>query len=151
MQRERNHEGDPRYKLDDSRRVYVYRNLHKACWSVRQDNLVKMHTETLVLFDCQFRVAKKGREKVLREKRKNVHAGISGYIDTFEVDDWENNHPNTARVRYNPYKHETFVDSGGAPVFWSRSVKMEIGCASHGNMVKDEVRYVPSVEYANCY
>ena len=140
---------DGRYRIDEDRRVYVYRNLHKGCWSVRQDGLIKLHTDHICLFDCQFRVGQKGREKVLREKRKNVHAGINGYIDTFEVDKWEGNNLNTARTSYNPYKNETFVDTAGAPVYWSRSVKLETGCCSHGNMIKDEVRFVPCIDGAN--
>ena len=145
----RQRKSDPRYKVDESRKVFVYKNLHKDCWSIRQDGLVKAHADDICLFDCSFRVANKGREKVRREKRKNVHAGISGYIDTFEVDKWEDNNPNTARTSYNPYKNETFVDTAGAPVYWSRSVKLETGCCSHGNMIKDEVRFVPCIEIAN--
>ena len=58
-----------RYKIDESRRVYVYKNLHKNCYSVRQDGLVKMHTDGICLYDAQFRVGKKGRERVLEEGR----------------------------------------------------------------------------------
>lgn len=115
---------DPRYKIDHERKVFVYKNLHKDCWSVRQDGLVKAHADDICLYDCAFRVGKKGRKKVLKEKRKNVHAGITGYIDTFEVDKWDDNHPNTAHAFYNPYKNETFVDSAGDPVFWSSAVKI---------------------------
>ena len=56
---------DPRYKIDHSRKVYVYRNLHKTCWSIKQDGLVKAHCETIQLKDCEFRVGKKGRERVI--------------------------------------------------------------------------------------
>lgn len=140
---------ESRYKVDESRKVFVYKNLHKDCWSVRQDGLVKAYADKISLFDCSFRVNRKGREKVLLEKRKNVHAGISGYIDTFEVDNWEDNHPNTSRTSYNPYKNKTFVDTAGTPVYWSSSVKLETGCCSHGNMRKDEVRFVPCIESAN--
>jgi len=53
----------------------------------------------------------KGREKVLREKRKNVHAFVKGYLQ-----DAENVSCNPSvitkevEVTYNPYKYETFVD-----------------------------------------
>ena len=72
---------DKRYIIDTTRKVFVYKNLHKDCWSVKQDGLVKAHTTDIELWDCAFRVNKAGRERVLKEKRKKVHAGISGYID----------------------------------------------------------------------
>ncbi len=67
-----------KYDIDFSRKVFVYKNLHKGCWSIRQDGLVKAHTDNVTLYNVMMKVNKKGRERVLREKRKNVHAGISG-------------------------------------------------------------------------
>ena len=72
---------DPRYKIDIKRKVFVYKNLHKDCWSIKQDGLVKAHTHDLEMWNCAFQVNAKGRAKVLEEKRKNVHAGVKGYID----------------------------------------------------------------------
>ena len=140
------HPEDDRYQIDTARKVFVYKNLHKDCWSVKQDGLVKSHVKRVCLWDCSFRVNKKGRERVIKEKRKNVHAGISGYVDgdaqvmeTLGVD-WESSRPNTSRVTYNPYKHETFVDMLGDPVYHSPSVKLETG---ESRLEKDEVRFVP--------
>ena len=53
------------------------------------------------------KVNRKGREKVLREKRKNVHAGVRGYMgestwDTYPEELFD-------EVTYNPYKYESFV------------------------------------------
>ena len=106
---------DPRYKIDKSRPVFVYKNLHKDCWSIRQDGLVKAHATAVSLWDCHFRVNKKGREKVLEQKCKNVHAGIKGFIDTA-------NPPirSGIYVTYNPYKYESFVDRDTKdPVYYS--------------------------------
>ena len=67
-----------------------------------------MHTDSICLYDAHFRVGKKGREKVLKEKRKNVHAGVTGYIDR----DWDLQRippKNFRSVIYNPYKFKTFV------------------------------------------
>jgi len=128
---------DTRYKIDESRKVFIYKNLHKDCWSLKQDGLVKAHTHDLCLFDCSFRVNKKGREKVLKEKRKNVHAGISGYIDT----PWLMGCLSAEVAIYNPYKFKSFVraDDNAKPVFWSSSVRM----------TKDRVHFVPCIESAN--
>ena len=57
------------------------------------------------------KVSRKGREKVLREKKKNVHAFVKGYLQ-----DAENVSRNPqvitreVEVTYNPYKYETFVE-----------------------------------------
>ena len=95
---------DPRYKIDYSKKVFVYKNLHKDCWSIKQDGLVKAHTEEVRMWDCAFQVNAKGRQKVLDEQRKNVHAGIKGYIDN------DQQVPSGVEVTYNPYKYDSFVD-----------------------------------------
>ena len=92
--------------IDKNKRAYVYFNLHKKVWSIRQGGKVVEHTKNVMLKDVRFLVSKAGREKVLREKKKNVHAGVSGYV----VD----NIPtpkvySEAFVTYSPYKHKGFV------------------------------------------
>ena len=96
--------------IDTAKRAYVYFNLHKKCWSVRQSGRVVDHTNEILLKDCRFMVSQAGRERVLRDKRKNVHAGVSGYV----VDSFQDGHPSAtadrvANLTYNPYKHKTFV------------------------------------------
>ena len=71
---------------------------------------------------CEFIVQPAGRAKVLREKKKNVHAFIRGYL-------WEDKHHDTLAkldqkncfiwddIHYNPYKADTFVDFAGEPVY----------------------------------
>ena len=112
---------DPRYKIDYSKKVFVYKNLHKDCWSIKQDGLVKAHTEEVRMWDCAFQVNAKGRAQVLAEKRKNVHAGIKGYID--EVCDLE--FDNAIEVTYNPYKYNSFVDKATElPIYSSQFTKL---------------------------
>jgi len=91
--------------IDKSKRVYVYFNLHKKCWSVRQSGRIVNHTDNVMLKDCRYLVGQAGRKKVLEEKRKNVHAGVSGYL----VDNIPNVPACAGEVTYNPYKHKTFV------------------------------------------
>tara|TARA_R110000824_G_scaffold218592_1_gene405309 strand:- start:122 stop:604 length:483 start_codon:yes stop_codon:yes gene_type:complete len=154
------HKDNPNYKIDESRKVFIYKNLHKNCWSLKQDGLVKAHVNDLSLFDCSFRVNAKGRARVLEEKRKNVHAGISGYIDL----PWDHDEPiqNTfkksesvsregkqaALAMYNPYKYKSFVrvDDDSKPVFWSSTARL-VTAKKHGD--KDKVYFVPSIESAN--
>ena len=95
-------------------RVEIYRNLHKGCFSVRQKGRVVGYLyddETMHLEDVTFAVQPAGRAKVLKEKRKNVHAFVRG---TYR----ENRSPRsyytlgglyTQQVTYNPYKADSFV------------------------------------------
>lgn len=91
--------------IDESKRVYVYFNLHKRCWSVRQDGRIVKHAYKVLLRDCKYLVGQAGRKKVLKDKRKNVHAGVSGYL----VDHVPNVPEACNEVTYNPYKYKTFV------------------------------------------
>jgi hypothetical protein len=140
---------DPRYKIDKSRKVFIYKNLHKDCWSIKQDGLVKAHTTDLCLFDCSFRVNAKGRAKVLKERRKNVHAGISGYIDLpWDEENISREGQKTKLAMYNPYKYKSFVrvEDDTKPVFWSSTARL-VTAKTKGD--KDKVYFVPSIESAN--
>ncbi len=143
------HQENPKYKIDESRKVFIYKNLHKDCWSVKQDGLVKMHTTDLSLFDCSFRVNAKGRAKVLEEKRKNVHAGISGYIDLdWDEEDISREGQQTKLAMYNPYKYKSFVrvEDDTKPVFWASTARLSTAKTTGD---KDKVYFVPSIESAN--
>lgn len=82
----------------------VYRNLHRKCWSVMERGLVVEHRDTLVLGNCIFRVRPSGRARVLKEKKKFVHAfavgnRLHGMIPM----------PNDCiQITYNPYKADHF-------------------------------------------
>lgn len=90
-------------------KVFVYYNLHRKLWSVKalegpRKGRVIAHSHYVVLRDAVGKVSQAGRERVLRERRKNVHAGIVGTLVEAEA------HQIPARkVTYNPYKYETFV------------------------------------------
>ena len=119
-------QADKRYYIDYSKPVKVYRNLHKGCWSVKQNGLVKAHSDKINLYDCSFLVNEKNRLKVIKEKRKNVHAGVLGYIEKWIDLDWEKNHSTARPVTYNPYKYKNFVDKDTEQmVDYSIAVKLE--------------------------
>jgi len=69
-------------QVDASKPVQVYRCLPRKgrVFSVRQEGLVVGHTEEVVLKDCKFKVNKSGHKRYLREKQRNVHAFIEGYL-----------------------------------------------------------------------
>ena len=92
--------------IDPKKRVYIYFNLHKKVYSVRQSGKVVEHTKHIILKDCRFLVSQAGREKVLREKKKNVHAGVSGYVvDSIP----EYKIYSEQKLTYNPYMYKGFV------------------------------------------
>jgi hypothetical protein len=91
-------------------KVRVYFNLHKKLLSVQTKvngrwKVVK-HVDKIALSDVRFKVSETGRQRVLREKRKNVHAFIEGEESSFfdRVD-----LPLDSKVMYNPYKYEKFT------------------------------------------
>jgi hypothetical protein len=110
--------------IDPNKRVYVYFNLHKKVWSVRQSGKVVEHTKNIMLKDCRFLVSEAGRKRVLREKKKNVHAGVSGYVvDSIP----EYKVYSEAKLTYNPYVHKGFVavNDPYEIVEWADYVQME--------------------------
>ena len=93
-------------------RVFVYYNLHKHVWSIKalsgpDKGRVIGHSPTVLLYDAVGKVSEAGRQRVLREKRKNVHAGIVGTLVHREVEGYFPGLP----VTYNPYKYDSFVYS----------------------------------------
>lgn len=70
-------------KLDPAKEVWVYRNLNMKggpWYSVMQDGKVIARTTHLMLEDARFVVREKGRQRVLIQRRKNVHAFVVGRI-----------------------------------------------------------------------
>ncbi len=124
-------------KIDRASKVSVYRNLHAKTdaekYSIKQKGLVVAHTNCLMMQNCEFVVGEKGREQVLRKKRKTVHAYIRGkiidniiYFGDIKVASHQfcvlAHH-----IKYNPYKHKTFVCDNyvlfdALPVKWAQYV-----------------------------
>lgn len=89
-------------------KCFVYFNLHKKCFSVKalqgaNKGKVIMHTDAISIAMPEFKVQEAGRQRVLREKRKNVHAGVVGYIK-----DQDHIALTDRKVSYNPYKMGSF-------------------------------------------
>jgi len=99
------------------KKVFVYYNLHKHKWSVKDVKTGRVigHYYDVSLYNAKFKVSEAGRARVLKEKRKNVHAGVEGYLTkdvlARKMDGtilWESQSERHA-VTYNPYKYDTFV------------------------------------------
>ena len=108
-------------------KVFVYRNLHQQCWSVKSRETGRgiAHADEVELSNVEFKVSQAGRDRVLREKSKNVHAGlvgtlvdfdpIGGKMPTYPAASFSSDasqKPGKAdpvSITYNPYKYSHFV------------------------------------------
>lgn len=90
--------------------IRAYFNLHKRLFSVQEKVngvwKVMRHVNFLVLKDVKFKVSEAGRQRVLREKRKSVHAYVYGE----ELTEYEIDSSGHVSIFYDPYKYESFVD-----------------------------------------
>lgn len=87
-------------------RVRVYFNLHNRLFSVMHKGRVVAHVPEVSLGEANFKVSEAGRQRVLREQRKNVHAFVEG---TFQHLPDGGHQTHATAVKYNPYKYSTFV------------------------------------------
>ena len=123
-------------------RVQVYRNLNNGLISIQDlsTGLVLGHASAVDLEEANFIVREAGRQQVIREQRKNVHAFVRGkVIDVRNFQPFkgrgegiEDDSPyancnstklqrgsmlgTTTKVSYNPYKAPHFVTPEGDEV-----------------------------------
>lgn len=111
-------------------RVATYWNLHRKLWSVvategENKGRVIFHTPELYLNDVSFVVRKSGRNRVLREGKKNVHAFAKGTITP--TGSYVESKLPSFRITYNPYKSDSFyfADYGpGSPIRKASNIKL---------------------------
>jgi hypothetical protein len=92
-------------------RAQVYWNLHLKCWSLRDPRTGRVfaHAAHVELVDAVCRVQRGARERMVRERRRSVHAYVVGEVRVFgaaaperaEADAW-------VRFTYNPYRSAQF-------------------------------------------
>ena len=119
------HDNEVKKHIGD--RVMVYYNLHKHTFSVTYNGRVITHADYVKLTDVEFRVRQGGREKVIKEKRKNVHSFVIGTLVDYCKHPCENlpDEPNNNIVTYNPYKYNTYVmKDTEEPIYRANEVDM---------------------------
>lgn len=118
-------------------KVFIYRNLNRVgvLFSIKSlegisKGKVIGYAPRIVVDNAQLVVSQAGRNRVLREKRKNVHAAVVG--DLVMVSGWITRMHNSKAdfkycneetfvkdfpvgmpIQYNPYKYNSFVTSVG--------------------------------------
>ena len=107
-------------------KVSVYRNLHNGLISIKSDSsgLVLGHAKSVDIVGADFVVNEAGRQRVLKEKQKNVHAYVKGLLlNTIGFKPYKGRSLGPAYgaldtihkvtvVSYNPYKAPHFVIKG---------------------------------------
>ncbi len=109
-------------------KYFVYRNLHKSCWSLKNTKTgrVDFHASQVFLKGCAFKVSEAGRQRVIKTGRKNVHAGVTGYLTSWEEIqayrtygyDFEKRNSQRAwlEANYKPYTSGNFNTHLGEPI-----------------------------------
>lgn len=98
--------------IDQDKPVRVFKNLKHGCYSIMQNGSVRASARQVRLTDVEFRVRESGRQRMVRERRRNVHAFAVGRLCDYV-------HPDETRVLevlggrgafYDPYQFSSFVD-----------------------------------------
>ena len=87
--------------------IRIYKNLHKNCYSIQEKIngywKVIEYSNNILIKNCMFKVYESGRQRVIKEKRKNVHAYVYGEKVNKNIDI-----SNLIIISYNPYISDTF-------------------------------------------
>lgn len=109
-------------------RVYVYFNLRKRMFSIKalegeNKGRVIAHAHDVMLKDVTPKVSEAGRQRVLKERRKNVHAGLVGKLWGHDGAIGDKPWLGDCQLTYNPYKFDSFVSRGSeVPVTHAQTV-----------------------------
>ena len=102
---------------------FIYRNLHHGqAFSIRERGRVIERPTDFVAYNVRFKVGEAGRQRVLRERQKNVHAFVVAErysIAAVIIDD-------LMPVTYNPYEHDSFM-CGDKPIHTASAVAFSGG------------------------
>jgi hypothetical protein len=96
--------------VNDLKYVFVYRNIRTKTYSIKDMKsglVIDRRDSGFLIQAAELIVSKAGRDRVLREKVKNVHAGVRGYLIENIPDDIIEK---TTKVQlyYNPYTCSSF-------------------------------------------
>jgi hypothetical protein len=106
-------------------KYYIYRNLHTGGFSVRYRGRVIDRLNIFTAQNVTFKVNESGRQRVVKEGRKNVHAFVvadryKGLINKeYELD-------KLGKIKYNPYAANFFM-CNGHPIAHAKEVVFKDG------------------------
>lgn len=109
-------------------RVDVYRNTRGDNFSIRKKGKVVQHENVVLIENPKFMVSQAGRNRVLKERRKNVHAVVRGsYVGSHLLNEDE-----MREAYYNPYTTEGFID---------KETKNKLNDATLAYLVNNKIYY----------
>ena len=99
--------------IKENTEVKLYWNLHKDCYSIlaKQTGKWKVIAYTrypFLLKNVEFIVNENGRQRVIREKKKYVHAYLKGNIKYITGSELGSFHLDNEEITYNPYTDKSF-------------------------------------------
>lgn len=104
--------------------VFVYRNLSRpgVVWSIKSNRTGRIiaRKRYVIIKNAELKVSKAGNARVLKERRKNVHAGIKGtqVLVGFNpyIYDYHKTLPGWEKIIYNPHSAASFTKLDGTKV-----------------------------------
>lgn len=118
------------YTAVPGRKVEVYRNLHTGTLSVRdaKTKLVIGHADRVELMSVELKVSEAGRQRAVREGRRNVHAFAIGYETDAQLT------VTGERITYNPFRapHFHFAATQEAAAITGAAVILPTGVFAAG-------------------
>ena len=142
-----------RYGTDEdvlkSIKVGVYRNLNNGLVSIKalegeHKGKVIAHAEGILLKGCSFKVGEKGRQRVLREKRKNVHAYVEGFVASIKGERRYREFLGT-KANYNPYYMDSFYTEE------KKGLRKKLKGAEYCGVYKSGLMWVKKPEYKDSF
>ena len=109
----------------------VYRNLSKACWSVREGGRVIAHVPAITLSDVTLVVRPGGRARVLRTGVREVHAYARGTVIQAPRP------PGAIRIHYRPFLADSFHDDAGRQ--WTEAAILHLGTEGRAWLLADDI------------
>lgn len=92
--------------------VWVAFHFYRKCFSIRSGSSRKVvgYTDSILLREVVFQVNRSGRERVLRERMKNVHAFVAGIPMDSAAELADQARRQWPEACYSPYLTDSFVD-----------------------------------------
>ena len=129
--------------IDPNKPVRVFLNHKHRCYSIFQNGAVRASARQVRLTDVEFRVRESGRQRMLRENRRTIHAfAVGRLIDHVHPSEHERALGDLGgrRLRYAPQEAGWFMDA---------QTREPVASASVAQFDEDGASYVEaSVELA---
>ena len=100
--------------IELAQEVEVYRNLNNGMWSIRDSKTKQIlaHATAVLLHSPTFHVQPAGRDRVRRERRKNVHAYVKGRYIPPTLTPPTDYDALFKETTYDPYNDDYFMADG---------------------------------------